>query len=103
MNTYEINLGTFGDYLKEDWMEPLNLSAYKLARDLGISSAALGKILNGKNRMSDDVCWRLARYFGMSLNYFVNVQAEYELRNKKDIFEEETKNLPIYNWNSRMV
>ena len=39
----------------------------------------------------------------MSLNYFVNVQAEYELRNKKGIFEEETKNLPIYNWNSRMV
>lgn len=53
--------------------------------------------------MPDDACWRLARYFGMSLNYFVNVQAEYELRNKKDIFEEETKNLPIYNWNSRMV
>ncbi len=63
----------------------------------------LGKILNGKEKMPDDACWRLARYFGMSLNYFVNVQAEYELRNKKDIFEEETKNLPIYNWNSRMV
>ena len=31
MNTYEINLGTFGDYIKEDWMKPLNLSADKLA------------------------------------------------------------------------
>ena len=31
MNTYEINLGTFGDYIKEDWMRPLNLSADKLA------------------------------------------------------------------------
>ena len=103
MDTYEINLGSFGDYLKEDWLEPLNLSAYKLAQDLGISHAALSKILNGKNRMSDDVCWRLARYFGMSLNYFVNIQAEYELRNKKSIFAEETKNLPVYNWNARMM
>ncbi len=98
MSTYEISLGSFGDYIKEDWMEPLGLSAYKLAKDLGITPVALSKILNGKNRMSDDVCWRLARYFGMSLNFFVNVQAEYELRNKKNIFIEETKNLPVYSW-----
>ena len=84
MNTYEISLGTFGDYLKEDWMEPLNISAYKLARDLGISSAELGKILNGKDRMPDGACRRLARYFGMNLDYFINVQSEYELRKKEN-------------------
>ena len=98
MDTYEINLGTFGDYLKEDWMEPLGLSSYRLSKDLGISSMSLSKILNGKNRMSDDVCWRLARYFGMSLNFFVNIQAEYSFRNKKDAFTDETKNLPVYDW-----
>ena len=103
MDTYDIALGTFGDYLKEDWMEPLDLSSYRLAHDLGISPAALSKILNGRNRMSDDVCWRMARYFGVSLNFFVRVQAEYELRNRKRIFEEETKDLPVYNWNARTV
>ena len=41
MDTYDIALGTFGDYLKEDWMEPLDLSSYRLAHDLGISPAAL--------------------------------------------------------------
>ena len=59
MDTYDIALGTFGDYLKEDWMEPLDLSSYRLAHDLGISPAALSKILNGRNRMSDDVWWRM--------------------------------------------
>ena len=103
MDTYDIALGTFGDYLKEDWMEPLDLSSYRLAHDLGISPAALSKILNGRNRMSDDVCWRMARYFGVSLNFFVRVQAEYELRNRKRVFEEETKDLPVYNWNARTV
>ena len=81
----------------------MDLSSYRLAHDLGISPAALSKILNGRNRMSDDVCWRMARYFGVSLNFFVRVQAEYELRNRKRIFEEETKNLPVYNWNARTV
>ena len=98
MDSYNIELGTFGDYLKEDWMGPLGLTAYRLAKDLGISSMALSKSLNGKNKMSDEVCWRLARYFGMSLNFFVNVQAEYSIRNGKDAFIEETKNLPVYNW-----
>ena len=97
-NTYEIKLGTFGEYLKEDWMEPLNLSAYRLSKDLGISPAALGKIIAGKNRMSEDVCWRLSRYFGMSPNFFLNVQAEYSLRNRRNEFEKETKHLPVYHW-----
>lgn len=56
MITYEINIGTFGNYLKEDWLEPLGLSACKLAKDFGISSMALSKILNNRNRMPDDVC-----------------------------------------------
>ena len=97
-DTYRIDLGTFGDYIKEDWMEPLGLSAYRLAKDIGISSAALGKILAGKNRMSNDVCWRLARYFGTSPNFFLTVQADYELRNSMDLFLKETEDLPVYNW-----
>lgn len=99
-DTYRIDLGTFGDYIKEDWMEPLGLSAYRLAKDIGISSAALGKILAGKNRMSNDVCWRLARYFGTSPNFFLTVQADYELRNSMDLFLKETEDLPVYNWGS---
>lgn len=97
-DTYRIDLGTFGDYIKEDWMEPLGLSAYRLAKDIGISSTALGKILAGKNRMSNDVCWRLARYFGTSPNFFLTVQADYELRNSMDLFLKETEDLPVYNW-----
>lgn len=97
-DTYRINLGTFGDYLKEEWLEPLGLSAYRLAMDLGISAAALSKILQGKNRMSDDVCWRLARYFGTSPNFFVRIQAEFSRRNKESEFISETKNLPVYHW-----
>ncbi len=98
MDTYKIELGTFGDYLREEWLEPLKLSPYRLAKDIGISPAALGKILSGKNRMGMDTCWRLARYFGMGKNYFFNIQADIEERNEADRFEAETRNLPVYNW-----
>ena len=84
--------------LKEEWLEPLGLSSYKLAKDLGISATALGKILSGKHRMSMDTCWRLARYFGVSRNYFFNIQADIEERNNSDSFDSETKGLPVYNW-----
>lgn len=74
---YGIDTGTFGDYLKEEWLEPIGLSAYKLSNALGISPTALSKILLGKNNMSNDVCRRLSRYFGMSPDFFINVQADY--------------------------
>ena len=48
--------------------------------------------------MSNDVCWRLARYFGTSPNFFLTVQADYELRNSMDLFLKETEDLPVYNW-----
>ena len=48
--TYKINLGTFCDFLNEEWLEPLNLSQYKLAKDLEISASFLSKILKGKNK-----------------------------------------------------
>ena len=77
---YGIDTGTFGDYLKEERLEPLGLSAYKLSKDPGISPTALSKILLGKNNMSNDVCRRLSRYFGMSPDFFINVQADYTFR-----------------------
>lgn len=48
--------------------------------------------------MSNDVCRRLTRYFGMSPNFFISVQADYELRNTRDKFRRGTENLPVYNW-----
>lgn len=53
------------------------LSAYKLSNALEISPTALSKILLGKNNMSNAVCRRLSRYFGMSPDFFINVQADY--------------------------
>ena len=91
--TYKINLGTFCDFLNEEWLEPLNLSQYKLVKDLGISASLLSKIFKCKNKMSDDLCRKLARHFGMSPNYFIRVQAEFSRRNREENISREMKNL----------
>lgn len=96
----KFDIGTFGDYLKDEWIEPLGLSASKLAADIGISKMAMSKILSGKNRMSEETCWKLARYFGMSLGFFADIQSDYAVRNGEETFLEETKDLPIFDWSS---
>ena len=98
MDDERIDIGTFGDYLREEWLEPLAITPYRLAKDLGISSAALSKILSGKNAMSMDTCWRLARYFGMSRNYFAHIQDEYIARRNEEGFEKRVEGLPVYDW-----
>lgn len=99
MNDY-IDIGSFSDYLKDEWLDPLGITPYKLAMDLGISSAAMSRILSGKNRMSEDTCCRLARYFSVSQNYFVNMQSQYLIRSRRKEFEEEVRNLPVYDWSA---
>lgn len=98
MEDVRIDIGTFGDYLREEWLEPLSLSPYRLAKDLGISSTALSKILSGKNAMSVDTCWRLARYFGVSRNYFARMQDEYIARRNEEDFEKRVEGLSVYEW-----
>ena len=97
---YKVQIGSFGDYLREEWLEPLNLSSYSLAKSIGISTAAMSKILSGKNKMSDDTGWRLARFFGVSKGYFLGIQSAFIERNAADAFDKEVENLPVFNWNS---
>lgn len=95
---YKVDIGTFGDYLKEEWLEPLDMTADSLAKSIGISAAAMSKILSGKNRMSDETGWRLARFFGVSKGYFLRIQAQYTERQQEASFNRRAEKLPIFNW-----
>ena len=95
---YSIDVGTFGDFLKEEWLEPLGITSYSLAKSIGISTTAMGKILSGKNRMSDDTGWRLAHYFGVSKGYFVSIQAKFIEKALAKDFDKEAEKLPVFDW-----
>jgi antitoxin HigA-1 len=68
-----------GELLKEDFMEPLGLSANKLAQHLGVPANSVTDIVNGKRAISADTAFRLAKCFGTSVEMWLNLQLRYEL------------------------
>lgn len=68
-----------GRILKEDWLDPLGITAYRLAKSIRVPLTRIAAILAGKRAISADTALRLARYFGTDAQSWVNLQAHYEL------------------------
>jgi addiction module HigA family antidote len=68
-----------GEALKEDWMEPLGLSAYRVAKALGVSQTAVGQLLGGRRAVSPEMALRLERITGASADFWLGLQAGHDL------------------------
>ncbi len=68
-----------GEILKEEFMEPLNLSANKLAQLLAVPTNRITQIINGKRSLSTDTAYRLAKCFGTSVEMWIGLQSDYEI------------------------
>lgn len=68
-----------GEVLREDLMAPLELSMNRLARDLRVPVTRISEIVNGRRSISADTALRLARYFGMTAEFWINLQGAYDL------------------------
>ncbi|HEY8902804.1 MAG TPA: HigA family addiction module antitoxin [Chthoniobacterales bacterium] len=73
-------LVTPGEILEKEFMEPLGLSAYRVAKDIHTSPTAIGEIIRGTRAITAETAWKLGAYFGMSAQFWLNAQADYELR-----------------------
>ncbi|TKB06553.1 HigA family addiction module antitoxin [Desulforhopalus sp. IMCC35007] len=82
-----------GLILQEEFLEPLELSAYKVAADTGLSRTALGEIIKGKRSISEKTGLILARYFGLSDDYFLKLQMHYNLDKLKQTEKESLKKI----------
>jgi len=71
---------TVGDILKEEYLEPMGISAYRLAHEIGVSTSLVSQILHGKTSISADVAWRLGQFFDTSAQYWLNMQAACDSR-----------------------
>jgi addiction module HigA family antidote len=68
-----------GEVLWEDFMKPLGLSQYRVAKDIGVSPIRINQIIHGKRAITADTALRLARYFGTSAVVWLRLQARYDL------------------------
>ena len=69
-----------GEILREDLMKPLGLTVNGLARELKISLNKMSEIVNGRRALNADAALRLSRYFGNTPEFWINLQAAYDLR-----------------------
>ena len=80
---------TIGEVLREEFMEPLDITAYKLAKDIGVPTSRVLEILHGKRKVTADTSLRLAKYFGLSDKYFLDIQNDIDIRQLKEEQKEE--------------
>lgn len=73
-----------GEILREDFLRPLNLSANRLALDIHVPVTRITDILRGRRAISTDTALRLARYFGITPEFWLNLQRDYELEVAQD-------------------
>ena len=78
-----IETPTVGEILREEFMEPMNISAYKLAKDIMVPVSRIQDILHGRRKITADTSLRLSKYFGVSERYFLNLQNDIDIRNQR--------------------
>ncbi|MCR4633591.1 MAG: HigA family addiction module antidote protein [Erysipelotrichaceae bacterium] len=81
------------EILFEEFMKPYGISAYKLAKDVHVPVSRIQDILHERRRMSADTSLRLAKYFGVSDDYFLNIQNEIDMRNTREQIEKDIESI----------
>jgi antitoxin HigA-1 len=79
-----------GEILQEEFLKEMNITAYKLSKDVGIPQTRVSEILKGNRRITADTALRLSKYFGTSTKFWLGLQDDYdieeELNKKQHIF-----------------
>lgn len=74
-----------GEILAEDFLKGFGITQYRLARDISVPPRRINEIVHGKRAISADTALRLARYFGTSERFWLNLQAHYDLEVQRDV------------------
>lgn len=74
-----------GEILQEEFLKSLGVSQYRLANDIGVPPGRINEIVLGKRGVTADTALRLGRYFGTSPQFWMNLQARYDLEVQKDL------------------
>ena len=74
-----------GEILLEEFILPLGVSQYRLAKDICVPARRINEIVHGKRAISADTALRLSRYFGMSDRFWINLQSRYDIEKEKDL------------------
>jgi addiction module HigA family antidote len=93
-----IETPTVGEVLNEEFMTPLGISAYRLAQEIHVPVSRIQDILHGRRKITADTSLRLAKYFGVSDAYFLNLQNDIDLRKVKIDLRDEIESINTFKY-----
>ena len=82
-----------GEVLQEEFLVPMNISAYRLSKDLSIPQTRISQILKGKRRITADTALRLSTYFGNSAKFWLGLQDDFDIEEEQRLNEEAFKRI----------
>jgi addiction module HigA family antidote len=82
-----------GEVLQEEFLKPLEVSAYKLSKDIGIPQTRISEILKGRRRITADTALRLSYYFGTTPKFWLGLQDDYDLEEEERAKKSEFTNI----------
>lgn len=90
-----ITTPTVSEILREEFMEPLGISAYRLAQAINVPASRVQDILHDRRKITADTSLRLAKFFGVSDRYFLDLQNDIDIRNLKIQLVNEISKIPV--------
>jgi antitoxin HigA-1 len=85
-----------GEVLLEEFLRPLDITAYRLSKDTAIPQTRISEIVKGNRRITADTALRLSKYFGTTPKFWLGLQDDYDLEEEETVKEEEFKNIKHY-------
>ena len=89
----KIKTPKISEILKEEFFNPLHLSAYRVAKDIGVPVSRIQDLLHDRRKITAETSIRLGRYFGLSDRYFLNLQCDIDIREAKETIGESVANI----------
>lgn len=83
-----------GEILRLEFLEQLDITPYRLSKDIGVAQTRISEILSGRRSITADTALRLSRYFGNSAQFWLNLQTQYDLRQAQDANKEIYSQIP---------
>ena len=91
----KFELPKIGDIIVEEFLEPLGITSYRLAKDLGVSTSSILDLVHNKRKISVEMALRLSKYFGTTSEFWLNMQNELDLREAREKLESDLNKIPV--------
>jgi addiction module HigA family antidote len=85
-----------GEILLEEFIKPMGITAYRLAKETGVAQTRISQIINKKRSLTAETALRLGKYFGISPEFWLGLQNDYDLEENRNLIENELKHIQTF-------